>query len=458
MAEITIHCGDVLDVLPTLSAGSVSCIVTSPPYFRLRDYGVPSSDWPEITYRPMEWCPEMQCCLGHEDSPEAFVAHLVYVFRLLHRVLHRTGTAWLNLGDCYATNPGNGRGRGERATLGNGGGAPHRSGQNRSGHSLKRNNLLLIPHAVAMALRADGWRLRSDIVWAKAVSMCPTYSGSVMPESARNRPTMAHEALFLLAKSPRYFYDDFAVREIAAVADNADDHQRGTAETPSPFRNLRNVWTINPQPLRLRHHSTFPEALVEPCIRASTSERGVCPSCGAPWLRVVHVPKVPDEVFTARSAPQDGLIRSGSTRNGKLRGHGQKLQDWRNAHPPETVDWRPGCDCGSNEPVPATVLDPFGGAGTTALVAHRLRRDTLAIEINPQSAHAAARRVACRFGTLFDPIHVTNFEATHARKNKTHLLDADADGKVSRAEAQAESRKYHGETSNESKKREKLGD
>ena len=222
--------GDVREVLPTLDAESVQCVITSPPYYGLRDSGVDGQ-------------------IGLEATPEAYVETLVAVLREVERVLRDDGTVWLNLGD-----------------------------------SFRDKQLLGIPWRVAFALQADGWYLRSDIIWAKGVSFCRAYSGTIMPESVTDRPTKSHEYLFLLTKSARYYYDAEAVKEPAQDWGSRDrTHWRGKINSPagpqtgctnSNFaesgRNLRSVWTINPKPYSAAHFATFPTALVEPCIKAGS--------------------------------------------------------------------------------------------------------------------------------------------------------------------------------------------
>lgn len=217
--------GDCRAILPTLPAESVQCVVTSPPYFGLRDYQVDGQ-------------------IGHEPTPAEYVATLVAVFREIWRVLRRDGTVWLNLGDSYnapagsATNPGISQ-KGRRVPV-------YEKGQGyKKAKDLKPKDLIGIPWRVAFALQDDGWYLRSDIIWHKP---------NPMPESVTDRPTKAHEYVFLLAKSERYYYNR---------PDRNDTEQTGR-------RNRRTVWTISTQPFSGAHFAVMPEALVEPCILAGS--------------------------------------------------------------------------------------------------------------------------------------------------------------------------------------------
>ena len=266
--NVKILIGDCRDVLRRLPDASVQCCVTSPPYFGLRDYGVAGQ-------------------IGLEPTPDDFVAELVAVFREVRRVLRDDGTLWLNLGDSYAS-----------TVKGSGGAGKSRLGPNRDlqniGHQkfeprrfdmqgLKPKDLIGIPWRVAFALQADGWYLRSDIIWHKP---------NPMPESVTDRPTSAHEHVFLLSKSARYFFDADAVR--VPYARDWDENnggswargkgdaqrvaERGKAGThsgayPMPDKggaNIRNVWTVATQPFSGAHFATFPPALIEPCIKAGS--------------------------------------------------------------------------------------------------------------------------------------------------------------------------------------------
>jgi DNA modification methylase len=283
--------------------------------------------------------PAQRCCLGLETTPEAFIGHLVLVFREVRRVLRGDGTLWLNLGDSYAD-----------------------------------KSLVGIPWRAAMALQADGWYLRSEVVWGKP---------NPMPESVTDRPTKAHEQVFLLTKSPRYFYDAEAVREpLKGAAGSRFDRgktgengmgrvQDGDREDNPAGRNLRTVWTIATRPSRVSHFAVMAPALAERCIKAGTSEHGCCAACGAPWVRIVERVGLPRE----RSGSHNNVPgREGGGISGMTNLSGAKLAAWKAAHPDTHLGWRPSCPCEPSAPAPCRVLDPFGGSGTTAAVAAVLGR------------------------------------------------------------------------------------
>lgn len=255
--------GDNRQVLRTLPDQSVHCIVTSPPYFDLRDYGVDGQ-------------------IGLEATPAAYVAELVTVFRECWRVLRDDGTLWVNLGDSYIGSANSG-GDGNRGD----GGIPYqvKGLPPKKMMGLQPKNLMMIPHRVAMALQADGWIVRADIVWAKP---------NPMPESVTDRPTKAHEYIFLLTKSQRYYYDADAVKEPASFMGSRTWDERkadgepmryglasaaavgavGGFKNDSGYRNRRSVWTVATQPYPGAHFATFPPALIEPCILAGCLEGG----------------------------------------------------------------------------------------------------------------------------------------------------------------------------------------
>ena len=377
--------GDVRDVLPTLDAGSVHCVVTSPPYWGLRDYGVDNQ-------------------IGLEPTPEEYVQTMVEVFRAVRRVLRDDGTVWLNLGDTYAGGGGfspdapSNRAGSKQTTIG----GDSKTKGKPVPCDLKPKDLVGIPWRVAFALQADGWYLRSDMIWAKGVSFCSSYAGSVMPESVTDRPTKSHEYLFLLTKSARYYYDAEAVREPSeygysykpAMYERVGDAKRtqtgtqgktsGGSNGVGGSRNLRSVWTINPKPYTEAHFATFPPALVEPCIKAGSSETGVCGSCGAPWVRQV----------TAAG----GAIGKGYHDHADDLGAGQsqckKLPPA--GYTRTTTGWSPACACQTTARDRAVVLDPFAGSGTTGLVAQRLGRRFVGIELNEDYLALARDRVEGR--------------------------------------------------------------
>jgi len=299
-SQLTIHNGDALAVLQTMAAESVQCCVTSPPYYGLRDYGVDGQ-------------------IGMEETPEAFIAKLVDVFREVRRVLKDNGVLWVNIGDSYA---GSGRGNNPNGKQGTNKGTlfdPTNSGYVPDG--CKPKDLLGIPWTLAFALRADGWYLRSEIIWHKL---------NPMPESVTDRPTKAHEQIFLLSKSPKYFYDAGAVAEPSVYPGDNRALRTDTRKALEPFckdngsrqrtgnptsetRNRRSVWSIASAPYADAHFATFPPALIEPCILA-----------------------------------------------------GSRIGD--------------------------TVIDPFGGSGTTAQVANKFGRKAVLIELNPDYCELAMKR------------------------------------------------------------------
>jgi len=242
------------------------------------------------------------------------------------------------------------------------------------GRGLKEKDLIGIPWRVAFALQADGWYLRSDIIWAKP---------SPMPESVTDRCTKAHEHIFMLTKSARYFYDAEAVKEPAAKGaagskfntGKTASHQMGRSSDKereeNGTRNRRDVWTIATKPYRGAHFAVFPPDIPEICIKAGTSERGCCPVCGAPWVRVVE--RTPMEVRTS----EKGEIKHANGLRTSTSGTMTK--------PPaaQTIGFSPSCSCDAGKPVPCTVLDPFAGSGTTGAVAKSLGRDYILIEANP---------------------------------------------------------------------------
>ena len=348
--------GDALEQLATLPDESVHCCITSPPYWGLRSY-LPTGS------------PDKALELGAEKTPEEYVARLVDVFSEVRRVLRDDGVCWLNLGDSYVSSPrGNAPGDVSSSSLTNPSRqdeVPRNGGYQRP-PGLKPKDLCLIPYRVALALQSDGWYLRSHVIWAKGVSFCEHYSGSVMPESVRDRPTSAHEAVFLLTKSERYWYDADAVREASsegshgggeahdgryqAMSGRHDSNRAMGIVTPT--RNLRNVWAISPRSYSGSHYAVFPAALVAPMLKAGCPAK-VCAECGAPWPKD-DVPDDQGDRFVCRHFADDP---DGSTVGG-------------------------------------LALDPFIGSGTVAQVAQDYGRRWIGIDLDPRNAALIHKRTA----------------------------------------------------------------
>lgn len=400
MSTVTLLTGDAIEVLKTLPDKSVQACITSPPYFNLRSY-LPDDH------------PDKKSEIGTEQTPEKYVARLVEVFREIRRVLRDDGLVFLNLGDSYNGSrkgySGNGKWN-DRSTVKQGTNAgslgilpTHISG-------LKPKDLIGIPWMTAFALRNDGWYLRAEICWNKT---------NAMVESVRDRVTRSHEQVFMLAKSRRYFYDNEAIKEPSVYPnDNRKarakvDHKRMPTEKIAgirpgsqtyPTRNKRSVWSIPTKPYKGAHFATFPEALVEPCLLASTSARGCCPACGAPWKRIIEK--------TGKSIPVE-------ERHGRTGHVGQPPQIsgmyWDGPTTKDTGLWQPTCKCGevvghdsvayafdetnmegswAARPVPCTVADIFSGAGTTGVVCVRHNRNFIGIDLNPFNHDLARERIA----------------------------------------------------------------
>jgi DNA modification methylase len=421
-ADVTLYLGDALSVLRELPSESVHCCVTSPPFYGLRNYNVEGQ-------------------IGLEETPEQWVEKLVAVFREVKRVLRKDGTLWLEVGDSYYSNPAKG-GSGPGGKNEERWGYDRRlRGQVRADTSskaeaveigrppvseFKPKDLIGAPWLLAFALRADGWYLRSDIVWSRP---------NPMPESVTDRPTKSHSYLFLLSRSPRYFFDQEAVREQFGPhgptpwgqnARERDPRRRGRRadacdsagesdqtlyfcgdpreEPPDRLsaRNIRSVWSIATEAFPDAHFATFPQELARRCILAGTSERGCCPECGAPWVR-----QTSHEYEWYREPRDDREWRAtaGPARDGRTKGLANKHVT--------TTGWHPSCECGAlpegttvrecdrnawrndcvpSESVPCTVLDPFCGSGTTNLVARNLGRRSIGIDLSLDYLKLAAQK------------------------------------------------------------------
>lgn len=320
---------------------SVHCVVTSPPYFNQRDYSVAGQ-------------------IGLEPTPHEYVEKIVGIFREVRRVLRDDGVLMLNLGDGY-------------------------SKKIRQG----------IPHRVALGLQADGWCWRDEIVWEKP---------NPMPESVNDRTTKAHEFVFLLTKSGKYFYDAEAIKEDAAPAsaarylygfgtgDKAKDSkvvsENGLDRRTVPVgereftgkRNARSVWKITSQAYKGAHFACMPPKLAARLIQAGSSEHGACSECGAPYKRNITKTKL------YRERPNSLTKRTGED------GTGNYCPNDVAGVKTETTGWKPSCKCDAGV-VPSTVLDVFGGSGTTVAEANRLGRSGIMMDLNADYLKLAEERI-----------------------------------------------------------------
>ncbi len=346
--------------------------------------------------------------IGSEKTPQEYVDKMVRVFHEVYRVLRDDGTLWLNLGDSYSGNGGYAGDEANERYLAK----AIAAGKNPSGISLKSRgqkmteavrsfkancglksgNLAGIPWRVALALQADGWILRQDIIWHKP---------SPMPESVKNRCTKAHEYIFLLAKHMGYFYDAEAIKTDAepsgrTVVEGGRKFNQNSSATfgknptgnsvpGSVVRtgnkaNKRSVWTIAGQGYDGAHFAVYPPKLIELMIKAGTSEKGCCARCGETWKRVVEEKKL------IRDRPNDYVKRRKHAEVMPGPGSSSILMNTCSNSVAgvevKTVGWGPTCRCGAEEVVPCTVLDPFLGSGTTAEVCLGLGRRCMGIDLS----------------------------------------------------------------------------
>lgn len=418
--------GDVLAILKELSTGLVDMCVTSPPYWGLRDYGGNGQ-------------------LGLESTLEEYIEKMVEIFREVRRVVKDTATLWLNMGDCYNSIPcHNGKSfRRDRIEVIPSKRIPRGSGRwgggNKRVSNLKSKDLCGMPWRLAFALQADGWYLRSDIIWHKPNPMPESVHGSGWyqhkihvkingkkeyvdcpgcPKCEKNggnvlqmnggRPTKSHEYLFLLTKKAQYFYDAEAIKEvpqrtsevnwkdsdIKKYSEKCDKRmeRQGSYKDWNKYkktsavntRNKRTVWNIPTQPFPEAHFATFPEKLVEPCIKAGTSEKGYCAECGKPWVRVMEKTDPPRRDVNSEYPGKHTIAT-------------RKYKHDESGPVQNTIGWKPSCECES-ETVKPIVLDPFMGSGTTALVALKLNRDYLGIELKQEYIGMAENRLRKKMG------------------------------------------------------------
>lgn len=420
-----------LSALRKLPDACVDCIITSPPYWGLRDYGIEPTDWPACSYAPMPGLPAIEVpaersCLGLEPTLHAFLAHLVLIFEECRRVIKPTGSCWVNMVDGYASNwPCSRRNVIGSGSLENG---KREARPPRVPDGMKDKDLIGQPWRVAFALQAAGWYLRQDNIWHKP---------NPMPESIRDRATKAHEYVFHLTRSERYFFDLEAWSEPASENTHARLSQNVEAQIGSArahaggktngnmkavckksipqhdgkvknnasmdaalavmplTRNKRSVWTVPTVAYSEAHYATYPPKLITPPLLASTSAKGCCTACGRPWERVV------EKTDVVNPAHKGSRFDQGKT--GERPAHGiDTVQKGERFLKQPTDRWQPTCQCiqplqyhrQQQSTVPCLVLDPFGGSGTTAQVAVEHGRHAILIERGPHNIDLIRRRLA----------------------------------------------------------------
>jgi DNA modification methylase len=394
----TIIIGDVREKLAELPSDHFHCVVTSPPYWALRDYGVEGQ-------------------LGLEPTVQEYVANMVAVFREVRRVLRPDGVCWVNIGDTYMSSAGGYSDNGSRGTTSQVSAKTQSAvlshKQRKPIEGFKAKDRIGVPHRLVFGLQDDGWYFRDEVIWHKPAPM---------PESVKDRTTKAHEFIFMLSKSPRYFYDVIAASE-KSVGDSpgnkshkgAEAYQGGDEKhrtkvglcnmTATAQRQPRSVWKIATQPLKAAHFAAYPPELVRRCLVGSVSEKGCCPTCAAPWVRATEKQRRatrPGENnkqhFATNWASHDG---GHSTLKYNTPDNHAKVVGNRDAyrHVTETITtgWRQSCKCEPVDPVPCHVLDPFHGAGTTMKVCERLGLDYAGIELNPEYVQLSLERPPVKF-------------------------------------------------------------
>ncbi len=434
---VQVHQGDAREVLRTMEPESIQCVMTSPPYWGLRDYGLPPTIWGGVDGCEHKWgkllpkagkvqhgqggstltgghsswgnrdgghqgqycslCGAWRGTLGLEPTPQLYVQHLTEIMREVWRVLRKDGTIFLNLGDSYAQAKGHGHWESQNGKGDEQGQKLTKLWAKRGAEDigLKPKDLIGVPWRVAFALQEDGWYLRSDIIWAK---------NNPLPESVTDRPTRSHEYIFMLTKDRKYYYDAEVVKEPLSAktlpetsgkytGQATKDYASVGAQNPSDTkrrimasldvtrgRNRRTVWQIPTQPYKGAHFAVFPERLVTPCLMAGTSEKGCCPECGAPQKRMVE--RIPG---VSKGCPKTTAAHEARGGTGTPVGTVGKSDSGRTDGISTTVGWQPTCSCnpgqgGTYTSVPCVILDPFAGSGTVGVVARKLGRKAILID------------------------------------------------------------------------------
>ena len=427
----------------------INTCITSPPYYGLRDYGTATWEGGDINCDhknakmksrydyPMQegsrhakiaettkgtdgakWhdeCPDCNAIkkdnqIGLEQTPKEYIENMVDVFNHVKELLADDGTLWVNIGDSYSSHKdcksigqtlAKGTNR-ENAHVMDLGKSRVRDTKMLKSQGLKNKDLIGIPWMLAFALREAGWYLRQDIIWHKP---------NPMPESVTDRCTKSHEYIFLLSKSPQYYFDHVAIKEPSVNPESYKGRRKRSSMTEQseiimdkfgatrsgfknieegktyPTRNKRDVWSVNVRPYKGAHFATYPTALIEPCILAGTSEKGHCPVCNARWKRMkIDTGERHDvEVYTGKAIKDYEHAKAQNPSDTKRR----VLESMSKIY---KYEWIPTCEC-RLEPVPDIVFDPFMGSGTTAQVALQHGRQYLGCELNKEYEKLQQERI-----------------------------------------------------------------
>jgi DNA modification methylase len=386
---ITLLQGNCLDKIQELDDNSIDCVVSSPPYFGLRDYGVEGQ-------------------FGLEETLEEYIEKTVLLFEELRRVLKPQGTVWWNVGDSYNNKPAGNKDLKKSSGLPNTKENLHKRKDNISKilvKNLKEKDLMMIPNRVAIALQDDGWWIRSEIIWHKP---------NPMPESVKDRPTSCHEKIWLITKNKKYYYDADAIREpvkeiskkrieyglkhkhpdnIGVAIPPVNTKRMGERFLNPLGKNKRNVWTITTKPCKEAHFATFPKDLIEPCIKAGCPEK-VCVECGKPYMKK----------YERKDNNKNYIQVKGNNTPNISKGGVRLTEKGTTPHfnPPHIkfLEFNKDCKCETEKYKSGIVLDPFGGSGTTGIVSKHLNRKAILIELNEEYIAIAKKRIDEEFGFL----------------------------------------------------------
>lgn len=360
---------DVRESLKGLPDNHFHCVVTSPPYWGLRNYL--SDDNPLVGSE-----------IGRDDTLGEYLHNMVEVFRGARRVLRDDGVLWVNIGDSYASDKDG---------------------------TLKPKDLCGVPWRLAFALQDDGWWLRQDVIWEKPAPM---------PEPVTDRCTRSHEYIFMFTRSRHYYYDAEAIKEPVAestkkdnrigkdktrdvesasrdcgVGTSASRRNATNAVGTTGVRNKRSVWRLRAQPYAGSHFAVFPQALPETCILAGSSEKGCCRECGSPWVRIMGTLQGEPDKTQRKTSHYNTKDKYGARNGGNGGFDGLAARMREGTHYKITTGWKPTCDCQQQDPVPCRILDPFSGSATTGMVANKLGRDYVGLDLNESYLELAQRRI-----------------------------------------------------------------